>query len=259
MTAIAAESTIGPTTKLGPSRVVSVLRLQFVNRWTTVWIPLLILGAILVMNVAIWALILGNLDESADRADVQEGLQYSGASFYIFVYMLVVAVQAMNLTFPFAQGFSATRRDYYLGSALAFVLYSVGYGAILTLLSYLEEWTGGWFLGGRMFTAVYFSNGPWFERLFVFGGGMLFFFMMGVAFGTVYVRWKARGLTAAFVLLAILLVGAAALISITNGWEALGAWFAQAQAVGTVAALLIPTALFGIAGFFILRRATPKS
>jgi hypothetical protein len=196
---------IRPTRALGPSRILSVFKLQFVNRWTTVWIPLLILGAILLMNIAIWALILGNLSADADRAEVQEGFQYSGASSFIFIYLFVVAVQAMNLTFPFAQGFSATRRDYYLGTSLAFAAYSLGYGALLTVLSFLEEWTGGWGLGGRMFTAVYFSDGPWYERLFVFAGAVLFFFMVGVAFATVYVRWKAAGLTAAFVVFGVLL------------------------------------------------------
>ncbi|CAN5196626.1 hypothetical protein BH09ACT3_BH09ACT3_09460 [soil metagenome] len=248
-----------PTRALGSSRIISVLKLQFVNRWTTVWTPLLILLAILLMNIAIWALILANLSEDADRAEVQNGFQYSGASSFIFIYMLVVAVQAMNLTFFFAQGFGATRRDYYLGSTLAFVLYSLGYGALLTLLSYLEEWTGGWGLGGRMFTAVYFGNGPWFERLFIFSGLVLFFFMIGVAFATVFVRWKALGLTAAFVVLAAVVIAALSLVTVADAWESVWAWLAQARAAGTVAALMVPTALFGIAGFFILRRATPKS
>jgi hypothetical protein len=57
----------------------------------------------------------------------------------------------------------------------------------------------------------------------------------------------------------VLLLGAAALVSLTGAWLAVGEWFVRAQSVGTVAALLIPAALFGVAGFFILRRATPKS
>ena len=240
------------------SRVIPVVRLHFVNRMTTVWTPLLVLAAILLVNIAVWALILANTGPD-DRADVAQGLQYSGASFWIFVYMMVVAIQAMNLTFPFAQGFSTTRRDYYLGTILAFLIYSVGYGAILTLLSLIEDWTGGWGLGGRMFTAVYFGGGEWFQRLFVFAGGLLFFFMVGVAFGTVYVRAKARGLIAFSLALAVVVLGAAFLISVTGSWPAVGAWFVSAQAPGVVAVLLIPAALAGIAGFFILRGATPKS
>lgn len=74
--------------------------------------------------------------------------------------MMVVAIQVLNLTFPFALGYGVARRDFYLGTTLSFVMLSVGYGALLTVLGYIEEATGGWGLGGKLFTAIYFSDGP---------------------------------------------------------------------------------------------------
>jgi hypothetical protein len=54
-------------------------------------------------------------------------------------------------------------------------------------------------------------------------------------------------------------VGTVALITYTQGWGAVGEFFVNTKALGVSAWLLVPTALAGIAGFFILRRATPRS
>ena len=134
------------------------------------------------MNLAIWWIIF-SAATAERRGRCREGLQYSGASIYIFVYMMVVAIQAMNLTFPFALGYGVTRRDFWLGSSLTFVLLSAMYAIGLTILSIIEEATNGWGLGGRMFTAVYFGDGPWSQRLFIFFVAFLFFFFVGAAIG----------------------------------------------------------------------------
>ena len=44
-----------------------------------------------------------------------------------------------------------------------------------------------------------------------------------------------------------------------GSWPAVGEWFAAMGPIGVVAWLLVPTALAAVAGYFILRRATPKS
>ena len=45
----------------------------------------------------------------------------------------------------------------------------------------------------------------------------------------------------------------------TGTWPAVGQFFVTYQAIGTALWLLVPTALAGIGGYFILRRATPRS
>lgn len=246
-----------PATAL--QRVVNVMRLHFANPWTTIILPWMILGVIFAANVALWWLILTNLDSSADRADVADGLQYSGASMFIFFYMTVVAVQAISVTFPFALGYGVTRRDYYLGSALTFVVLAAMYSAGMTILSVIEEATGGWGLGGRMFTAVYFGDGGWPERLFVFFTAFLFFLFVGAAIATIWVRWKAMGLTAFFVVLGLIVIVAFAVLTFTSGWAVVGDFFAGAGWLGSFAWSLVVTAAAGITGFFILRRATPRT
>jgi uncharacterized Tic20 family protein len=238
-------------------RVLNIVRLHLTNPWTTIILPWLIMIAILLGNLAIWGLILANTP-AADLADVREGLGYSGASTYIFVYIMVVAVQAISVTFPFALGYGVTRRDYYLGTALTFTGLSAMFSVGLTILAAIEEATNGWGLGGRMFTTFYYGEN-WGQRLFIYFAAFLFFFSIGMAAASIWVRWKANGLIAFFVGLAVIVVGGIALFTFTGTWAAFGSFFANAGFVGSFAGSHVVSAIAGISGFFVLRRATPKS
>jgi hypothetical protein len=258
MTAIAerTEHTMEQTReRTAGTRVWNVVRLQFANRWNMLVVPWLVLAFIFLINYAIWAII--SISSNGDAS--LKGTEYTGATFFIFVYMMVLAVQAIGLTFPFALGYSVTRRDYYLGTSLAFVLQSAIFTAAYVILSYIEEWTNGWGLGGHMFTAIYFGHGPVWQRVFTVLGTFLFACAVGIFAATIYVRWKTNGLLLAGAFLMLVLLGAVALITLTQSWPAVGAWFVQATSVGVIAWLLLPTAVFGAAGFYILRRATPKN
>jgi len=241
------------------SRLRSVMKLHIANPWTTITLPWIILGTIFAANLAIWALIFLNTPESA-HADIARGLQWSGASLYIFVYMMVVAIQAVNVTFPFALGYGVTRRDFFLGTAVQFVALATMYATGLTILATIERATNGWGLGGRMFTAAYFGTDlPWYLQFFVFFVLLLFFFFVGAVLGAVYVRWKATGVTFFLVALGALVIVALYLLTLTDSWPAVGEFFAAAGFVGTYAWSLVITAISGVAGYLILRRATPRA
>jgi len=239
------------------NRIASVVKLHLTNPWTTIILPWMIMGFILVANIAIWALIYFNAPVE-DRGDVTEGFGYSGAGTYIFVYMMVVAVQAISVTFPFALGYGVTRRDYYLGTALTFIGLAAMFSIGQTILSVIEEATNGWGVGGRMFTAIYFGD-DWLQRLFIYFTLFLFFFFVGTVAAAIWVRWRANGLIAFFAGLGVLLIGLAALFTLTGTWGAFGNFFATAGFVGSYAWSLVITAIAAIGGFFVLRRATPKS
>lgn len=239
------------------NRILSVAKLHLTNPWTTIILPWMIMGFIFIANLAIWAIILGAADPS-DRADIKEGLGYSGSTTYFFVYIMVLAVQAISVTFPFALGYGVTRRDYYLGTALTFVGLSAMFSIGLTILSVIEEATGGWGLGGTMFTTFYYGDN-WLQRLFIFFVTFLFFFFVGASAASIWVRWKANGLVAFFVGLAVILIGGAAVFTFTGTWGAVGTFFGTAGLVGSFAWSLVITAIAAVSGFFVLRRATPKS
>lgn len=238
-------------------RVVNVVRLILANPMTTITMPWMILGIIFAANWVIWWIIQANIDPS-DAEAVSRGTQWSGASTFIFVYMTVVAIQAINLTFPLALGFGVTRRDFWLGSSLTWVLLSAMYTAGLTILSTLEEVTGGWGLHGRMFTSVYFGT-VWYERMFVFFTLMMFCFFFGSAIASVYVRWKAFGVTAFFVAVGAVLIGLVALFTFTQSWPAVAEFFIRNGFIGSFAWSYVLTAIAAVVGFLILQRATPKS
>ncbi len=89
---------------------------------------------------------------------------------------------------------------------------------------------------------------------------LLFFFFVGRRRRDVYVRWKANGLVVFF-----LALGVAAgrrrsrCFTYTQQLGRRRRVLRHRQALGVSAWLLVPTALAGIAGFLVLRRATPRS
>ncbi|MFF1571903.1 hypothetical protein ACFVWR_04090 [Leifsonia sp. NPDC058292] len=258
MTAIAPEAANLRTTPASAHRIWRVVRLNLVNKWTTIWVPVMIMGFIWLVNWLIWWIIWGATPPAA-RAHAMDGTQWSGGGFYVFVYMLVVGIQVISMTFPFALGYSVTRRDFWLGSSLTFAMLSAGYALGFTILSFIEEWTNGWGLGGHLFTTVYFGDGGFLQRFFIVFVSMLFFFFTGAASGTLFMRWRVNGLLITGALLALLVVGVVALITWTGNWGAVGDWFMRMGPLGVVAWLLVPTAIAAVFGFFVLRRSTPKS
>ena len=90
-------------------RIFNVVRLQYVNRQTFIWVPLIVLGGAFVVTWGIWAVLFAN----GVRADM-----YGGGAQAPLWYFAVVGVQALTLTFPFSQAMSVTRREFYLGTLL---------------------------------------------------------------------------------------------------------------------------------------------
>jgi len=259
MTALTVSESAASARTTTNNRLLAIVRLHFVSPMTTIVVPWMILGFIFLVNLAIWAIIFSSVTDAQDRNDAQEGLSWSGASFYIFVYMLFVAIQAINLTFPFAQGYGVTRRDFYVGTSIYFVLLSAMYAAGLTVLSLIEDATDGWGLGGHMFTSVYFGVGEWYVRFGLFFTIFAFFFFVGAAFAAVYVRWRANGMIALWAAITLLIVALIALVTLTDSWPAVGTWFVDTGVNGVILWSLLPTALAAITGFFVLRKATPRN
>ena len=243
------------TTTLG--RVLSVARLHYVNKATIFVIPALILTAIFAVNIAIWAIIYNSVPV-ADRADVGEGLQWSGSTFYIFVYTFVIAVTAVNVTFPFALGLGVTRTHFALGTALGLLGLAVAYSIALTLAAMLEQATGGWGFGGKMFTAIYFPADTWYEFLFVYFAYFCLFFFTGAFATAIYVRWRMYGLLAYFFAIALLIVATLAIIAATSAWDEVFTILGRLTPLEYVGWSFVPTAIGAIGGFAVLRRATPK-
>jgi len=236
------------------ARIWRIVRLHYLSWRMTLLFPWVVLVGILLVNMAIWYLII-----AASHTETLQGTRYTGSLSYLFIYQTVVAVQITNLSFGFALGMSSSRRDFFLGTSLFFVVHAAQFTVGIVLLSYLEQWTHGWGVGGHMFQTAYLGYGPIWQRAFTVFFGLLAALFIGSIFAAVFVRWRAYGLYLAFGAVAFIILGALALITFTHGWPETGAWFARNRALGVVAWSIPVSALCGVIGFLALRRAVPRS
>lgn len=238
-------------------RAWNVVRLHIANPFPTLVLPWLITTAIFGLNMAIMLIVVraaGGLDKLEDDA-----FTYNGGITWIAFFMIVVAVQTMNLNFRFALGFSVTRRDFYLGSAVYFVLLSLLYGTGVTVLAGVERATGGWGIDAAFFAPWGLASeslpSVWVTLTLV----LLLFFFIGAAVATVWVRWKANGLYTFFIAFAALLVASGWLVTVTESWGAVGNYFLTHSIVQLMLWTLPVTAVCALAGYLFLRKATPRA
>jgi hypothetical protein len=239
-------------------RILKVVRLHLVNKTTIFGIPLLVLTIIFGASLVIWWVIAVGAAQQGVVTPEDRNVYIGGASFYLVVYMLVVAVQSVNLTFPFAQGYSVTRRDFYLGSVLAFTGLSLVYSVLMAVLGWLEDATKGWGLRGQMFSIRFLGITNPIEIFAFYLLAFLFFFFVGTAVATLYLRWRMWGLLGFFAGFILLVVGLIAIFTLTESWPQVGHWFASNGALGVATWSLVPTAIAAGAGLFVLRGATPR-
>lgn len=253
-----ATSTSAPTRgATAGARVLNVVRLHIANPVPTLVLPWAITFAIFALNLAIW-LMVAQAAGGVDNLEA-DAFQYNGGISWIVVFMMVVAIQAMSLTFRFALGFSVTRRDYYLGSALFFVLLSLLYSTGFAVIGAIERATDGWGLGAAFFTPFGLYEEPLLTVWFVYLAAMLLFFFLGAAVATVWMRWRAYGLYVFFLGLAVVVVASGWIITATDSWPAVGEFFVTTSPVAIAAWTLPVTAVCAVTGFALLRRATSRS
>lgn len=245
----------GRTPHASTNRIVATARVHAANPWTTVYSPWLILLAVFALNYAIWRAILLAAD---GRPLPDSAFTQNGGVSWVFVYMLVVAVQAMNQTFSFVVGLGTTRRDFYLGSAATFVGLSTMYGVGIALLAWVERATNGWGVNGAFFAPWGLSALPIWELAVMNTLALLFMFFAGTAFAAVFMRWGPTGLVMAFVVLALAIVVAVFGITTTESWTAVGNFFTT-HTVLEISLFSLPVSVgAGLVGWALMRGATPK-
>ncbi len=229
------------------NRTLGVVRLQFTNTQTFVWVPVLVLGGVWLITLVIYWII------SSSGAD---GPMYSGGSQAPLWYFAVVGAQAMNLTFYFSQAMSLTRREFYLGSLIAAAISAVGISAVFVALGLIEQATDGYGMGG------YFAYLPWVWEHGLFAAGLIYFvltmlwFVLGFWFAIVKQRFGSLILTVALIVIGLVLLAGAAWVSISRGWGEVWMWLAQAEALGLALWALGLTVVFGAGSYLTLRRLT---
>ncbi|MEC5184775.1 hypothetical protein RCH12_002245 [Cryobacterium sp. MP_3.1] len=252
MTAI---STAPPVPRLASRhRLVKVMRLHLVNRLTYVGIPWIITGVALFISIVV-ALLISAAVPGAGRQDALQGMSYSWAVLSPLWYLAVVGVQAVSAVFPFALGFSITRREYALGTLLTYVVIAAFNATGWAILTEIERAINESGVVFHHFTALWLGEvgaGAVWLSLFTL---QILIFAVTSAFAAVYARWRSLGMLVLWAAVALSVLGLIAFAVLTGTAPSIIAWLMGISTVSFFAALLIPAALaFGL-GWGALRRA----
>lgn len=227
------------------NRVMKVVRLQLINKFTFVWLPLIILAGAVLVTFWIWSL----LPAGATK--------YGGSAQAPLWYFFVIGITSLTMTFPFSQAMSVTRREFFLGTLLTAALTSGVLTAVFILGGLAEQATSGWGMNGYLFTlAGIWEQGPAVAAALFFVLTMLLF-TSGFTIGVLYKRFGPTMLTIILVGFAVALVALGWLIGQWGAWATVFGWLAAQGPGGFTLGLL--TALLVVAGlgYGILRRTTP--
>lgn len=227
------------------SRTMAVARMQLINKWTYIGWPLTILAASFLMSLAIFALI-----------PVTEGKNGGGSQAPLW-YFLVLGIQSMTLVFPFSQGLSISRKAFYLGTLGLFSLIAVGMTVLYMLGGVIEKATNGWGVYGYFFNIPWVTDGPWYSTAAFFFVLMMFMFIIGFWFATVFKRWGTTGTLISTLGTGLLLIGVAALSTLLQWWGAIGAWFAQQSPLSISGWAALLCVVLAAGSYTTLRKATP--
>ncbi|MRG59258.1 hypothetical protein GE115_05150 [Agromyces sp. CFH 90414] len=243
------------STRFRPHEILRIARLHTVNPSIFFGVPWMILGFAWLISVVIAAIITG---AGAPSDQVQEGMRYSWAVLSPQWYLVAVGVQAIAFTFSFALGFGATRRDYWLGTSAMFVLVAVEMAVAIATLVQLEKLTDGWWIGAGMFDTLWYGQqGWWFDFYSTFALELAVLFI-GAGATTVYMRWRMRGMLTLLIGAIVLIVGCVAITTFAGWWPQVVSWFAAIGLVGVFSLLLAFAVVAAVAGYLVIRRATPR-
>lgn len=226
-------------------RTLKVVRLQFMNKDTFIWAPLIILGAAFAISFLIYAMI--PVDDPKYGGGSQAPLWYFGA----------VAIYALTRTFPFSQALSVTRRQFYIGTLLTAVVAALALAIIFVVGGLIEQGTNGLGINGYMFYLPWiWEQGPLAAGFVYFAIAMLFF-VIGYVVTVIFKRFGNKIMLAVIFAVSLGLVGLVGLATLTNAWPSVWAEILRLGAVGLAAWGLLIAAVLAVVGWFPMRKAIP--
>jgi len=183
---------------------------------------------------------------------------YTGGISSIFVYLFVMGIVAPNQTFPFALGMSASRKDYFLGTTAAAVLFSAGNAVLLLLLSLIEQGTNQWGEGLHFFSLPFVNEGSLLMQWLTYTMVFLYLFFSGFLIASVYRKFGKYGMFIFFGIILLVLLVAPLLITYFEGWVDIGRWIVSSfHSLNDLAPwLLLKGAIMALVSYLLLLRST---
>ncbi len=216
--------------------------------------PLAILGLVVAVSVVI-VLIIGIRAGLPLTQEASMEMNYNmGALLSMPGFLIGLGALTVNRQFATALAFGSTRRDFWLGSALGFLVISVVTGIGSVLLLWIEKATDHWFIGARALDVYILGQGNAWQTFLTITALCLGSLFLGAGFGTVFRAWGPRVVLVTAIGLGVVLCGGLALaVWQSDSWvpalAPLGAWLVT---IGTAALGLIAAA----GSFVVNRRGT---
>ncbi len=237
------------------NRTGSVVRLYLASR-RSVLLPLaLSAGAAAAITIGAGLVARFAAASPADLAEMNQGMQWSGAIWAVLGPITAIAGVAMTQSLDLALGLSLTRREYARGTAMVLGLVAAVTSVIITVLKAVEQATNGWGLRVRMFDVVWVNTGQWWQT--AVQSLLLVCVLLAItgAIAGVHRRWRGPGVFLALGGLTVLalLIGALAMVatSVRDALVSSLSWPWQ----GWMGVLLLLAALLTTACLALIRRA----
>lgn len=225
---------------------IKVARYHLVQPVLYVALPWGILTFVFLINLAIVAAI----PDSGNQP------RYVGALSCIYIIICIIGALSTVRALPFGLALGASRRSYYIGTALLAIATAVVYGLALTVLNVIEGSTGGWGVNMHFFRVPYLLDGPWYRTWLTSVVGLTLLFVYGMWYGLVYRRWNILGLVAFIAAQLLVLLGAALITVWADAWTSMGHFFTGLTAAGLTGLLAGLTAALLMGGLVTIRRVT---
>lgn len=240
-----------------PSRtnpVLRIVRLHFTDRMQMIWVPVIMLASVaalcVVIMVVLQALTPGTQEE------LSEGFRYNQAALWSWPgFIVTLGVYAYARTMPFAIGMmGSTRRHYWAGTALWILVQSAYLAALVGVFLLLEQATGHWFTGARMFDVYALGNGHLGLTLLLSFAIAAACLSTGAGLAAVYLRWGQYGVMAGIAVILVIILGVLALVLAS---ELDVATFFTTNLIEKASALLLVIAALATAVSWAVMRRVP--
>lgn len=226
------------------NRTLSVIKLHRRDKFSWVFIPLLILGSSFLVNWLISMMI--------SEDDI-----YTGGVSSLLVYIFVIGILVVAQTFPFAISFSISRSNYFTGTIVMGLICSLVSALLLLVMSIIEnQLTNHWWTGLHFFHIPYLSDGNLLAQLLMLFLLILHLFLWGFVIGSFYRKFRKVGMLIFALASLLVLTPVYYIITQNQWWFDIWAWLTKHTAFG-LSLWLIPFILLNaLLSFLMLRRST---
>lgn len=227
-------------------QLVRVARIQLVNAFSVLVLPMLIVILVLLGNVLL-----------AGLFGTDEGFA-TGGLMALYVTMLVVHLQTMTQMFPFALGLSVTRKAFFGATTLVVLGQAAGYGALLTVGKLVEEATDGWGAGLTFLALPFLTHDNVLLQFLAYTVPLVTLSFLGVWVGIVFKRWGQLGVWVLSIALGAPVIGFMWLVGLKDWWDEVFDFVQSQPAIALQAGYpAVITLLFAGAAYLTTRRAVP--